>query len=292
MSQTLQALAPAKINLFLRVTGKRANGYHELDSLFLPVALYDRVAVTLSASSRPSIKLKSTLPGLPTDERNLAYRAAKEMLERCGRTFEVTINLEKAIPVGGGLGGGSSDCASVLKLLANEFGGLSEQELRELALTLGADVPFFLVGQPARVSGIGEIINLLPRAPLLDLVLVTAPVEVSTARVFAHLKASDWSGPAPDEEIEQFCAGKVSPELVRNDLLRPALSLYPEIAEAWRILETTCPQVCGLSGSGATVFGVYPDAESARRASEKIRNAKPELSVCAVRTLGVNAHSS
>jgi 4-diphosphocytidyl-2-C-methyl-D-erythritol kinase len=284
MRKTIGGLAPAKINLFLRVTGRRPNGYHDLDSLFLPLALYDRVTIALTCGTRRSVALRSNRPELPTDERNLAVAAARRMLARYDIQAEVNIDLDKQIPLGSGLGGGSSDAGAVIRLLAEVLGIADPDGLAAVALSVGADVPFFLDPRPARVGGVGEKIMPLA-APTLSLVLATPPIEVSTASVYAQLKPARWSGAASAEEIEQFCAGDVRPAMLVNDLAQPACELYPAIKRLWRLVETTAAQACGMSGSGGTIFAIYPHAQAARQAREQIARLDSTATTLAVQTI-------
>ncbi len=285
MNTAISGLAPAKINLFLRVTGKRPNGYHELDSLFMPVALYDRVTINLRAGSRFSATVRADRPELPTDERNLALKAALRMFERYRIQCEVSIDLHKHIPLGAGLGGGSSDAGTVIRMLAGAWGIADREGLAAVALSVGADVPFFLDPRPARVGGIGEKITPLPTAPTLELVLAASPIEVSTARVYARLKPTQWSGPAADADLERFCAGDLPPAILVNDLAQPALELYPPIERLWHLVEASLPKACGMSGSGGTVFAIYPHAQAAKQARDRIRRLDPTLATIALRTI-------
>ena len=158
--RTLELRAPAKVNLGLRITGVREDGYHCLDSVFVPLDLADEVALRVepAETSRVFVSLSGAMAsGLPAGPDNLAARAARAFLQRASLTAWVSIELEKRIPVGAGLGGGSSDAGAVLRGLATLFpGGICAEELAAIALELGADVPFFLAPRPARVRGIGE----------------------------------------------------------------------------------------------------------------------------------------
>ncbi|MGH7881030.1 MAG: 4-(cytidine 5'-diphospho)-2-C-methyl-D-erythritol kinase, partial [Candidatus Binataceae bacterium] len=199
MVKLLSELAPAKINLFLRVTGRRADGYHALDSIFAPVSLYDRVAIAVRPAPNSAVSIRGDLAELDPGEQNLAVRAAHAFIGEFGLAAEVMIDLHKQIPVGAGLGGGSSDAGAVLRMLAR-LGGIADRaRLAAVALRLGADVPFFLDPMPARVRGIGERIEPLRSFPPLALVIAVPPVAVSTAVVFKLLHREHWSGPAPDQ---------------------------------------------------------------------------------------------
>src|ERR1035437_4312731 len=158
MVTELSGRACAKINLFLRVTGRRDDGYHELDSGFLPVSLADEIRLEIRAADEPSVTVNCNLPELARSQNNLAARAARSFMSEFDLTAEVLIDLEKHIPVGAGLGGGSSDAATILCMMAGAAQLTDEaalSRLHRIALSLGADVPFFLDPRPSRVTGIG-----------------------------------------------------------------------------------------------------------------------------------------
>ena len=180
----MQVLAPAKINLGLRIVGRREDGYHLLESLFVPIDLADRVAIEPRETGDLEFHLESDAPGVPVDGSNLAARAARAFLGAAGIEAGLRLVLEKQIPVGAGLGGGSSDAAAVLRGLARIYpDAISPLELRDLALRLGADVPYFLDPKPALVTGIGEEIEPLPGIPAFSLLLVYPGVPLATSDV-------------------------------------------------------------------------------------------------------------
>ena len=152
MVKLISAFAPAKINLYLRVAGRRADGYHELDSIFLPIAIGDQIALETRPSTRRIVRLHGSIGNLPTDERNLAVRAAIDFMAEFDLTAEVLIDLRKSIPSGAGLGGGSSDAGTVLRLMAALFRIDEPGRLARVAVKIGADVPFFLNPVPSRVT--------------------------------------------------------------------------------------------------------------------------------------------
>ncbi len=177
---------PGKINLWLEVLSKRPDGYHELSTLMLPVGLFDRLEMETQAEG---IHLECTHPLVPVDERNLARRAAEAFFQRSGWRVGLRIRLEKAIPVGAGMGGGSADAAAVLTFLNGIAPRpLSRIALHELARRLGADVPFFLLRRPALATGIGDRLQTVTGLPQYPLVLIKPPFEVSTAWAYGSLK--------------------------------------------------------------------------------------------------------
>jgi 4-diphosphocytidyl-2-C-methyl-D-erythritol kinase len=285
MVKLIAQRTPAKINLFLRVTGRRPDGYHELDSVFVPISLYDAIRLELRASEAGSVTLTCDSESLPRDERNLAVRAACEFMKEFGAHGEVSIDLRKQIPVGAGLGGGSSDAAAVLRMMAALSRTADAKRLGALALRLGADVPFFLDPRPARVGGIGEKIAHLSGVPKLNLLIAVPPCEVSTAAVFGGLKREGWSGPAPEEHLRALAAGEVSASMLVNDLAAVASRRYPEVAALKALLEDLGARAAQMTGSGGAVFGIFDGPEGAARACEKARMRLPRARFLTVSSL-------
>jgi 4-diphosphocytidyl-2-C-methyl-D-erythritol kinase len=257
----IQVLAPAKLNLGLRIRGRRADGYHELESVFAPLDLADEIELEITAADRAGVALSlaGAPAGVPADATNLAARAAAGFLAAAGLARQVSIRLAKRIPAAAGLGGGSSDAGAVLRALAASFpGALGPEELARLALGLGADVPFFLAPCLARVTGVGERIEKLSDFAPLACLLVNPGAPLATAAVFAA-----W-----DARPERPAAA-IDPELgldLANDLAGPAERLCPAIAPLRERLRALGARAVGLSGSGPTVFGIFPDAAAAGRA--------------------------
>lgn len=211
MVKLLAERAFAKINLFLRVTGRRPDGYHELDSIFVPVSLSDRITLEVRPASTSSVTLRCTVASLGDPLTNLAAIAAHEFMREFGTSAHVMIDLEKTIPAGAGLGGGSSDAGTVLRMLMSMMPQTSRdasERLRKVAVGLGADVPFFLSPRPSRVTGIGERIEALDKFPMLHLVIAVPPIEVPTASVFKELRREEWSGPASASDVQLDAPGE------------------------------------------------------------------------------------
>jgi 4-diphosphocytidyl-2-C-methyl-D-erythritol kinase len=261
--------APAKINLHLQVLGRRADGYHELVTVLQTIELCDEVRLALRPrrAGQPGVALELLAgpPDLPLDRRNLAVEAAIRLLDRAGAEGDlaVEIGLAKRIPVGGGLGGGSSDAAAVLAGLNRLLGEpLGDRELAALAASLGSDVPFFLQGGTALCTGRGEIVRPIAPPRPFELTLVIPPFPVATARVYAALAAQSvpvGATPTTDELVERIAdAGTADlDQLYRNDLEPAARRVEPRLEE-W--LDTTGMH---LSGSGSTLFQlgrVEPDS--------------------------------
>jgi len=287
MVRLLAEFAPAKINLFLRVVGRRPDGYHELDSIFVPISLCDRVAIEVRPSHAVSISLAMRSGNIPSGDRNLAWRAAAAMMKEFGLTAQVLIDLHKQIPPGAGLGGGSSDAGAVLRMMATLCRIDDRARLAKVALGLGADVPFFLEPRAARVTGIGERIAPLDSMPVLHLVVAAPPTEVSTAEVFAALTPNDWSGTALEADVRAIAAGRVEASALVNDLEPAAIRLCPEISRLKAILQTLGASAAAMSGSGGAVFGIFPDASEAARAAEAGRSRAPDCRFLAAHTYHV-----
>jgi 4-diphosphocytidyl-2-C-methyl-D-erythritol kinase len=277
MVKLLSASALAKINLFLRVVGRRPDGYHELDSIFIPVSLCDRIGIEIRPASTPTVTLRCDLASLPADDRNLAVRAASIFMVEFGLKAEVLIDLHKEIPVSAGLGGGSSDAGAVLRMMAALFRTDSPNRLAEIALQLGADVPFFLKPGPARVGGIGERITPLDWKPNFALVIAVPPIEVSTAEIFRALKPVSWSGVAPENDLRRILAGEIAPALLVNDLAPAAISRWPRIGDTLAMIEMAGARAASMTGSGSAVFGVFATGAKAQEAAAQLRRQDPEL---------------
>ncbi len=307
--------APAKINFGLRVTGRREDGYHLLESLFLPLALGDTVRVARRSAPGVSLELADAPAGLPAGQDNLVVRAATAFLEAAGLGGGVALHLVKHIPVAAGLGGGSSDAAAVLRALDQAHpGAVSPEGLRALALGLGADVPFFLDPRPAWVTGIGERVGPLGGVPSLDLLLANPGEGLSTAEVFRAFAAS--AGPAGSRlasltpegadptfgplsagpggsgsqraRLEAWLAEMGGPpgdpprgpvEVVPNDLEPSASRLCPAVRVLREEIQETGARAVGLSGSGPTVFGVYADRAAALAAQRALGLEAPARSI-------------
>lgn len=246
-------LVPAKLNLDLRIVGRRADGYHLLESIFTLIELYDHI--WFSVNQTGCIKLHTPTDGI-TEEQDLCVRAARLLSGYTGTEYGVDIWLEKQIPVGGGLGGGSADAAVVLMVLNRLWQlNLSKTELLQLGVRLGADVPFFIFGQSAFARGIGEQLSPIS-LPKQWYVIIKPPVHVSTPKIFAH---KDLTRDSKPRIMPHFQAG----QHWRNDMQSVVLAEYPAVKAAFDVLaEYGSPM---MSGSGACVFLSF-DSESAAQA--------------------------
>jgi 4-diphosphocytidyl-2-C-methyl-D-erythritol kinase len=246
--------APAKINLFLHVTGRRADGYHLLETLLVAIDVGDTITLTRRADG--AIVRINEVAGVPAAS-DLAVRAAAALKKATGCSFGVDLAVTKRIPMGGGMGGGSSDAASVLLALNRLWETkLPQEALMRMGLALGADVPFFLQGEPALARGIGEALTPLSLPPLWIVVLVP-PVSVATATIFA---APELTRNSPSAKIDVFSEG-----YGRNDLERVASARFPEIAAALEYLGKHSPSA-RMTGSGSAVFAPFVSEAEARAA--------------------------
>jgi 4-diphosphocytidyl-2-C-methyl-D-erythritol kinase len=283
MTKRFELLTPAKINLFLRIVGRRPDGYHELDSLFLPISLFDRVAIETDAAASAAVSIRCNWPEMPLDRRNLAVRAAELFMEHSRLRLRVAIDLDKQIPAGAGLGGGSSDAGAVLRAMAS-LHGIEPAANAALALKIGADVPFFLDPRPARVGGVGEQIAYLDNNFALHLVVGIPPVAVPTAEIYRHLERRQWSGAGPTW-LPDLDRGPIPRDLLVNDLEAVAVARYPQIGEVKVTLENLGASAAAMSGSGGAVFAIFPGAREAEVAAELAAAQTPWTRFLAARVL-------
>jgi len=261
--------APAKINLFLRVIGRRADNYHELDSIFIPVALADEIRIEIRPAGSSSVVMRCSDAALACGDANLAVRAARAFMSEFGLAAQISIDLEKNIPIGAGLGGGSSDAGAVIRMLAALERVEAPERLRKVALALGADVPFFIRPAPARVGGIGERIAPLTGLAQIPIVIVAPPFEVSTAAVFRALPPSAWSGAAPPEHLAAIVRGDITDAVTVNDLAGAVNRAHREIALLKDLLKDLGARAAQMTGSGGAVFGIFASSDEADRAARE-----------------------
>ena len=279
--------APAKVNLALRVTGRRVDGYHLLDSIVVFADVGDVVRLERAGDFGLEITGRAAR-GLPADDTNLALRAARLMAEIRPETFgPVRILLEKNLPVASGIGGGSADAAAVMRAMIRLFGAdIPAEELRGPALSLGADVPVCLDGRACRMRGIGEEVEPLEAFPGLHGVLVNPGVPVSTAAVFSALgleagtvREEGWSCGSVAAAARHGVAEEVLAALAGtdNDLQAPACGLHPEIADCLEVLAgLPGVRLARMSGSGGTCFALAGTAREAVEMARVLRSAHPE----------------
>lgn len=281
MKQELILKAHGKINLGLDVVRRMENGYHEVRMVMQSVELAD--TVTMRRMPEDRIVLKTDKAGLPCDERNLAYRAAKLMKETFSLPGGVDIVLEKRLPMAAGMAGGSADCAAVLKGMNELFGlGLSLTELQKEGVKLGADVPYCLMGGCALSEGIGEVLTALKRPPACTLLLAKPDIDVSTKYVYDSLRLDrlkrhpDIDGilqSIEDGDLAGLC-GKLE-----NVLESVTGKEYPVIGAIEDAMKAEGALAAVMSGSGPTVFGIFRERETAEKAMRRVTMENPAAEV-------------
>ncbi len=260
--------APAKINLFLHVTGKRPDGYHLLDSLVVFAEVGDRLFA--EPSDRLSLRLTGPFAaGLDGEADNLVLRAARGLAEAAGIAPHAALVLEKNLPVASGIGGGSADAAATLRLLTRLWGvRIPPTQLDAIAIRLGADVPVCLRGRPAQMRGVGEQLGAAPNMPACGLLLINPGVALGTADVF-RARGGDFSPPAALPAGWTSAAAMADTlRPLSNDLQPPAVALRPTIGTVLAAIEAQpgC-LLARMSGSGATCFGLFPTPAEAQVAA-------------------------
>ncbi len=288
-------LACAKINLALHVTGRRTDGYHQIETLVVFADYADVVSAQASTDGRMRLTVKGPLAAKLADTApndNLAIRAASELMRapdgRQGKLPATKLVLTKRIPVAAGLGGGSADAAAALRLLNREWRlKLSEDALARIALRLGADVPMCLMSKPLVAKGIGERITPVKGMPAMPIVLANPSVVIPTASVFAKLSVEERSPLPPlPRKFGSLLEVIFWLRQARNDLAEPAAQVSKAGGAAAKALmrDPDC-LFARMSGSGAAAFGIFASMDAAERAAERLRDAKPNWWVTAAMTL-------
>jgi len=267
-AQHMKILSPAKINLFLHITGKRPDGYHDLFSLMCCVELYDTISLKLGTEK---ISLVCTDPGVPEDETNLAFRAALLFFKTLKKKAGVEIAIEKQIPVAAGLGGGSSNAAAVFLGLNRHYGyPFPRDQLISMGRSIGADVPFFIFNKPAIASGIGDQLETYKGLLKFKVLLIYPGFSISTAEVYKNLNLRLTKCKKKLRYLllnnQKFDVGYH----LCNDLESVVVSNYPEIFAAKEALLGHGAKGALMSGSGPTVFGLFSDPDTALRAKHAI----------------------
>ena len=271
MNKKISLLCAAKINLSLDITGKRPDNYHTLDSIFQTVSVYDKLEIALTDGE--GISLKCDNSAVPCDESNLAYRAAEAFLQSAGMQANVSIRLEKHIPSGAGMGGGSADAAGVLyglNLLTEK--NYSNPELREIGVKLGADVPFLLLGGTARAQGIGEELTSLKPLPEIPLVILKGTEGISTPVAYRAIDALEHPV-HPDTDAVLKAVENQDIELLCQNCanLFEAVTECQDVSRAEKALLKHGAQCAVMTGSGAAVFGIFRNLETAQACAEQLQ---------------------
>lgn len=271
----MELKALGKINLGLDVLGKRPDGYHDVRMVMQTIYLYDQITITKRKES--GIGLSTNLFYLPVNENNLAYRAAKLLMDEFEIRSGVDIFLEKHIPVAAGMAGGSSNAAAVLYGINRMFDlGLSMEELMKRGVSLGADVPYCIMRGTVLAEGIGEILTPLPPMPRCQIVVAKPPVSVSTKMVYEKIDSRRIvEHPDIDGIIEGLKEGDVTKIASRmgNVLEQVTMEEYPVIDKIKKLMNEGGAKGAMMSGSGPTVFGIFTEKSLAKKAALKIREA-------------------
>ncbi len=270
-------LSPAKLNLGLRILGRRPDGYHLLESLFWPVSFHDEIRLLPDGKKELRAEWAETAPKktgrIPVGEENILKKAALAFPE-----FSDSIHLKKRIPMGAGLGGGSSNAGTFLGYLREKF-VVTPERLESIAIILGADVPYFLDPKPAWVTGIGERrVSLEMDSSLKELafLLVFPPFECSTQQIFSLYgrKKSEFSASLQQESLTKVTVNNLLmlSQGGRNDLTSPAVQAYPQLKEILQHLAQAKPLFSGMSGSGSTCYAAFESQESLEESSKGLHH--------------------
>jgi 4-diphosphocytidyl-2-C-methyl-D-erythritol kinase len=277
----MQVLAPAKINLSLRILCRRNDGFHELETLIAPISLYDEIAIDKGRPGK-GIKFRCDDPSVPQGDDNLAVRAAKVFFETTKIEPAISMELKKKIPHGAGLGGGSSDAASVLLALNELFAAkLSREALAEMAEPIGSDVPLFILQSAALCKGRGEIIMPVKLQRQFSIVLLKPGFAVSTAWAYSRWRYSRGI-PGVRYEAQEF-----ADQTFVNDLERPVFEKFVFLAQlkTWLLGQSEVGAAL-MSGSGSTIFAVMRENADADSMLQHAKTAlDPELWTCTCETI-------
>ena len=269
----LKREAYGKINLMLNISGVRADGYHTLETIMQTVGLYDTIEIV--KTTEKGIRLTCDLPYIPTDERNIAYKAAEKFIAHTGYDGGLEIDIQKTIPVGGGMAGGSTNAAAVLNML-NEMCDypISEKELEAIALTLGADVPFCLKLGTYLCEGIGEIMTRLPDLPKCFIVVCKPRASVSSKNAYGvydhYADPQNYDHTRMIDGLHKRNIHAVA-EAMGNSFEAPIGELCPEILEIKQKMLDMGALNAAMTGSGSVVFGIYDDVDRAHAAKNALR---------------------
>jgi len=273
---TIYLQAHAKVNLFLRIVGSRPDGYHDIESVVVPLELHDRVRI---APGEESLTVEADSAEVPDGPGNLCHRAALAYQKATGRVSAVAIRVLKSIPLAAGMGGGSADAAATLVGL-NEIHGrpLPLDELTALAADIGADVPLFLADGPALIEGMGERVTVLQQGCPLDLVLAKPSFGMDTAEAYrladeywqrCTFPVSDIISALQDRDVQRVAFA------LYNEFWEPVSARHPELKRIRSALLAAGALGASLTGSGTCVFGVFPDSEAAAQAAASLKNSYP-----------------
>lgn len=271
----LKTKAYGKLNLMLNISGTRADGYHTLETVMQTVALYDTIEIRLR--SKKGITLSCDLPYVPSDERNIAWKAAQKYVENSGFDGGIHIDIKKMIPVGGGMAGGSTNAAAVLNMLETMCGGVGQERLAEIALSLGADVPFCLHTGTYLAEGIGEILTKLPDMPKCHIVVCKPRASVSSKNAYGvydtYINKQNYDHKLMLAALEAGDIYKVA-NAMGNSFEAPIGAENPEILQIKQRMLDMKALNAAMTGSGSVVFGIFDDIEQAHACKAMLRQLK------------------
>lgn len=277
MMNQIRLKALAKINLGLDVLRRKEDGYHEVKMIMQTIGLHDQIHIR--KIEEDEIRIRTNLYYLPNNENNLAYKAAKLLKDEFQLPGGVSIHLKKVIPVAAGMAGGSSDAAAVLFGMNKMYHlKLSQQELMDRGVRLGADVPYCIMRGTALAEGIGEKLTVLPAMPKCHILIAKPPINVSTKFVYENLHANDLKPedhPEVDLQLEALQEGDLEKLVAHmgNVLERVTVPEYPVISEIKQIMVEHGALGAMMSGSGPTVFGIFTNYAQAKEAYEKLQES-------------------
>ena len=280
---SVRVAAPAKVNLFLRILAKEESGYHQLETLYSAVDLCDEI---LLHRTERGVSVEVVGPSVGPDEENLAYRAADALIEAAGFTTGVHVHLTKNIPVGAGLGGGSSDAGATLRALNTLLGEpCSASALLRIAGRLGADVPFFASGAGTALAwGRGERLVPIPGAPRLSVLLALPSLQIVTGEAYESLSFPESITPAI-LVLDALCRPETLAELAVNDFETSVFERHPELGKLREALQESGALAARLSGSGAALFGLFDDRAEADRAQASLSTSWTDVRFVVTETL-------
>jgi 4-diphosphocytidyl-2-C-methyl-D-erythritol kinase len=264
--KTIKLKAPAKVNLRLDVLSKRSDGYHDLRMLNSAVSLFDDIEINI-VEKGITVECYND-PLVPSGEANIAFQATKEIMAYSNKNVGIHININKNIPSGAGMGGGSSNAASVILGLNQMLHiNLSRDKLIKIGGRFGADIPFFLYGSPAMATGIGENLTKIKKLPKMPLVIITPNLSVSTKAIYEKYQVN---GNGHDEFPTEFPTKKAVVKFLNNDLEKVTAKQYPIVNELKELLIKHGALAAQMTGSGPSVFGIFSDRETAEKAYKKL----------------------
>lgn len=277
--KVMKLKSPGKINVRLDVLNKRSDGFHDLRMINTAVSVFDDIECELI--DRGIVVECENDSNVPSGEDNIVYKVTKEILAYSNKNIGVRIKIKKNIPSSAGMGGGSSNAATVM-LGLNELLkiNLNKEKLMKIGVRFGADVPFFIYNAPAIATGIGENMTRIKKMPKLNLVLVTPNIKVPTKWVFERYEMTDGKNGQGGEQLPvEYTTKKSLIRYLNNDLEKVTLEKYPVVKEIKTSLVKAGAIAAQMTGSGPTVFGIFPDKEGAEKAGQRLRTKFPDYAV-------------